>query len=187
MTGTEAVPSRPSIFVGKTLAWVVAVPCVLLDQWSKAKVFSYLASTGVDREEILRGSIVRLNLVAEYNTGMAFGLMQNIEGSHVILAVVRAMAVLALLWLLRVTPHRARLQQVSVAVLLAGAIGNLADNLFQSAVGHEHAVRDFIHVAVSNWSLPAFNFADACVTIGFLMLLRIALRSRRRTTQQTET
>jgi signal peptidase II len=55
----------------------------------------------------------------------------------------------------------------SVALILAGGIGNLIDRII-----HGYVV-DFL----SFWSFPVFNFADCCVVIGTFLLLFHMLRN----------
>ena len=74
---------------------------------------------------------------------------------------------------------------VTLGLLTAGAIGNLYDNLGRFtgwADGSGH-VRDFVRFDLGpapSWipekiwlfdPWPIFNFADSCITIGFLLLL----------------
>ena len=62
-----------------------------------------------------------------------------------------------------------------VALVLAGAAGNLYDNLFRE--GREGLpfgpVRDFIDVYFGawNWHFPTFNIADSCITCGAICFL----------------
>lgn len=62
-------------------------------------------------------------------------------------------------------------------LLLAGALGNITDRIVRgegAGVGRGEVV-DFI--ASHFW--PAFNVADVCITVGFALLLLVALRHGR--------
>jgi signal peptidase II len=94
-----------------------------------------------------------------YNTGSAFSLF---TGAPAVLGAVVALVAAALVWAAR----RAQRRSVAVALglVLGGAIGNLADRVFR---GHHGAVVDFI--TLSHW--PTFNVADACITVGTIVLV----------------
>ena len=94
-----------------------------------------------------------------YNTGSAFSLF---TGAPAGLALVAAAVVVALVW----AAVRARRLSVAVALglILGGAAGNLGDRLFR---GHHGAVVDFI--TLTHW--PTFNVADACITVGSVLLV----------------
>jgi signal peptidase II len=57
-----------------------------------------------------------------------------------------------------------RLLQVSLSLILGGALGNLYDRL---SYGY---VIDFIEVFIGNYSWPAFNVADSAISIGVILL-----------------
>ena len=63
----------------------------------------------------------------------------------------------------------------ALLLVLAGALGNLYDNLFRPAEGDNPygMVRDFIDVYFArwNWHFPTFNVADSCITVGAAILL----------------
>jgi len=50
-------------------------------------------------------------------------------------------------------------------LVLGGAIGNLIDRLAQGYVV------DFVLLYYDRWSFPAFNVADAGITVGVILLL----------------
>jgi signal peptidase II len=52
-----------------------------------------------------------------------------------------------------------------LALVLAGAIGNLIDRL---VFGY---VIDFFHLFYQNWHYPAFNIADSVICIGAGLLI----------------
>jgi signal peptidase II len=69
-------------------------------------------------------------------------------------------------------------------LILAGALGNLYDNLFLAAPGAAHPfglVRDFIDVyfRAFDWHFDTFNVADACICVGAAILLLQGLFARR--------
>ena len=78
---------------------------------------------------------------------------------------------------------RRRLLTWALVLVLAGAVGNLYDNLFTPA-RREGArfgeVRDFIDVYFARWDwhFPSFNLADACISVGAVLLLATSLFGR---------
>ena len=98
------------------------------------------------------------------NTGIAFGLLEG--GKGLVIAVTLAALALLAVWFAR-DPGRSRLW-LAVGLLVGGALGNLADRL------RDGGVADFIDPP----SWPAFNLADAAITIGVGLLLLSQLSPR---------
>ena len=174
-------PRAPAFKVWFWLPW----PClVALDLWSKAAAFGLLerqAHPGIPEnhrvhEVFLAGSL-HFELVSWGNTGTIWGLFQD---GTVVLMVLRCAAVLGLFWFLRKTEHTARLQQLVLSLILAGALGNLYDNFTRA----DRSVRDFLHFSGTwpfAWDFPAFNVADSCITVGAITLFVLLWREDRRT------
>ena len=61
--------------------------------------------------------------------------------------------------------------------IVAGAVGNLYDNLTEANQG----VRDFLLFSIvidgERWKWPAFNVADACICVGAITLALLLWRS----------
>jgi signal peptidase II len=144
---------------------------VLFDQWSKAAVFARL---GVDPEhthmkEPLFGT-TWLSFASSCNGGAAFGQFTQFPW---ILVLGRIVAVLFLGWLLVRAESRPRLVLFAMTLVLAGALGNLIDNLGAGCTIPDHpfeGVRDFFEVYLGPIGIPkhfpAFNVADSCITVG---------------------
>ena len=138
-------------------AGLVVVCVVAADQLVKALVTASLARG--EQREIVAG----IKLVNTRNTGVAFGQLQ---GGGVVVAILIAIAVVALL--VYVTRNaRRRWIWLPAGLLLGGATGNVIDRL------REGAVVDF--VKLPHW--PAFNVADAAITVGVLALLVVMERA----------
>ncbi|MGH8987730.1 MAG: signal peptidase II [Acidimicrobiales bacterium] len=99
-----------------------------------------------------------LGLALEYNSGTAFSLLTGAGTWLVVVVVVLLLLVGWLAW-----RARRRLLAVAYGLVLGGAVGNLADRLLR---GHRGNVVDF--VTLSHW--PTFNVADACITVGVVLL-----------------
>jgi signal peptidase II len=134
-------------------AAAVAVAVVAADQATKALVRNHVRVGSSD------GVFPGVQLVHVHNRGVAFGLFVN---GGVLLVVVGAAAVSALL-IFFATHSRRPLVWLPTGLLLGGAAGNLIDRLDRGYV------TDFIDLPA--W--PAFNLADACITIGVLSLLYV--------------
>jgi signal peptidase II len=120
------------------------------------------------------------NLTYVRNAGAAFGLFRQlpdaVRGPLFIVVSVGALVVLGSL-LAGVRPEERGLR-VAIAAVLGGAAGNLIDRL------REGEVIDFLDVYWREYHWPAFNVADACITLGVCTLVllsfrRSAARSRR--------
>ncbi|MBR9677044.1 signal peptidase II [Candidatus Woesearchaeota archaeon] len=96
------------------------------------------------------------------NTGAAFSLLR---GNNVFLLVFGLLLLSVFVWLFLTSEKK---YQLPLALIIAGAIGNLIDRLF---FGY---VIDFINLRV--W--PVFNIADSAITIGAIMLILIAFKKK---------
>ena len=105
------------------------------------------------------------NLVNVTNTGAAFGSFKGNNTFFVIISIIALVVVTVLL----VRPRRSDVwRDVSLALLLAGILGNLTDRLLY---GH---VIDFLlfnlHIRYADpW--PAFNVADSCISVAVVLFI----------------
>jgi signal peptidase II len=112
-----------------------------------------------------------LQLALTFNPGAAFGMGRGVTPVLVAGAIV---LVVVLLGVGRAASRTASLSAtVAMGLLLGGACGNLVDRLLR----HNHgAVIDFIDL---RW-WPVFNVADACITVGAVLLVAVGLTAPRR-------
>jgi signal peptidase II len=115
------------------------------------------------------------HLVNVTNDGAAFGSFKGNNTFFVVISLV-ALVVVAILLVRhrRVDPWR----DVSLALLLAGILGNLTDRLLY---GH---VIDFLlfnlHIRYADpW--PAFNVADSCISIAVVLFIIHSFRGQKST------
>lgn len=115
------------------------------------------------------------NLTLLYNTGAAFSFLAEHDGwQRWFFAVVAVVAVTGLtIWLARLD-RRERLNQVSIALIIGGAIGNLFDRLV-----HGHVI-DYLSFHWQQWYYPAFNLADAAITLGAIGIIVESFRAGKR-------
>lgn len=105
------------------------------------------------------------HLVNVTNTGAAFGSFRGNNSFFIVISVIALVVVTILL--VRRRPSDAW-RDVSLALLLAGILGNLTDRLLY---GH---VIDFLlfnlHIRFADpW--PAFNIADSCISIAVVLFI----------------
>ncbi len=142
------------------LFWPIIATVVVLDIVTKALAVRLLVPQRIPHEVF--GDVVRLTLV--YNRGAAFGLHVG-EHSRWIFLVLTALALVILYRLYRETRPGDRLRTVAIALVCAGAIGNLIDRV-RSPMG----VVDFLDIGVGALRWPTFNVADIAVSIGAFLL-----------------
>jgi signal peptidase II len=128
---------------------------VVLDQITKRAIETWIGPDATSHRHEIIGRLLAFEYVE--NTGVAFGLFAGRVWLVSVLAVIVAVVFIAGFW--RDLP-RNRLYRVALALVLAGAAGNLLDRL---RLGH---VIDFI--AVGGW--PRFNIADSAITIGLVLM-----------------
>jgi signal peptidase II len=132
---------------------------VALDQGSKALATS-LVERG-DRVEVLPF----LAFENVRNKGVAFGIGGDISAVFIGATIV---VLLGFLVFLAARSRTGWLVWVPAALLIGGALGNLADRV------RDGAVTDFIDLPL--W--PTFNLADVAIVVGVLLLLIDVERSR---------
>jgi signal peptidase II len=142
------------------LFWPVIALVATLDVVTKAIAVRALVPQRVPHEVL--GEYVRLTLV--YNPGAAFGL--NLGPQSRWIFTVLTLVALAILWrLYRATRRGDVVRVLSLALVCAGAVGNLLDRL-RSDLG----VVDFLDVGVGPTRWPTFNVADMAVSVGAVLL-----------------
>jgi signal peptidase II len=107
-----------------------------------------------------------LNFHLAHNRGAAFSFLHDADGWQrwFFSSVSSIVSVILLVWLWQ-TPRDAWRQALALSLVLGGAIGNLVDRLY---LGY---VVDFIDVHYAGWHWPAFNIADAAITVGIFLLV----------------
>lgn len=149
-------PSIKAFFQGLLLSTVV----VALDQWSKQ-----IATTNL---ELYRPEAVFdwLNMMLAHNRGAAFSFLSDAGGWQVwfLSILAAAIAVMVVVWMYRL-PRKEKVNMYALALILGGAIGNLADRV---RLGY---VVDFIDAHLNDVHWPAFNLADSAIFLGVALLI----------------
>ena len=127
------------------------------------------------------GTFFKLTFVE--NPGMAFGISVG-NGSKLFLSLFSLVASIGILYYLYKSRNDKIVIRIALALILAGALGNLVDRTFYG-VAYGYAplfygkVVDFLNVEFWDFTLfghtyerwPIFNIADASVTVGVLLLI----------------
>jgi len=138
----------------------ISLPLYALDQCTKQAVLRFISP---DEPRTVIPDF--FHLVNVTNTGAAFGSFRNNNTFFIVISSVALLVVLVLL-VRRRPPDLWR--DMSLALLLAGILGNVTDRLLY---GH---VIDFLlfdlHIPYAHpW--PAFNVADSCISIAVVLFI----------------
>ena len=137
--------------------WIaIMVLAVFLDQLTKYLTILFLKP--VDTLPIIEDV---LHLTSVENTGAAFGMMKNQRWLFMIVSTVAIIALLIYLFKKKTQP---KLENLAIAFIVGGGIGNMIDRVL---LGY---VVDMIDFRLINFAV--FNVADSfvCVGAGLLML-----------------
>ncbi len=104
------------------------------------------------------------NLVMGWNRGVSFGLFNSDSPLNDWVLPVVALVIVGflLVWLIRAEKP---LMALALGMVIGGAIGNLIDRF------HYGAVADFLDFHMAGYHFPAFNVADAGISVGALFLV----------------
>ena len=131
----------------------------LLDQASKWFVVDYFLN---------RPGVVEVtgffNIVLTHNTGISFGIFSGSNDWVRWALVAAAFGIMAVLleWLRR---QPGTFLAIATGLICGGAVGNVIDRI------RTGAVVDFLDFYLGTWHWPAFNLADAAITLGVLGLI----------------
>jgi signal peptidase II len=152
----------------------IALLVVLLDQLSKAWILATLRLH--EGFSLINGFF---NIVHVRNPGAAFGFLAAAPPMfrYIFFIAVTVAAILLILHYLRVSRIEETSLVSALALILAGALGNLIDRVrFGEVV-------DFLDVYIGAHHWPAFNVADSAITVGAACLIVILLRRRKERTE----
>jgi len=111
-----------------------------------------------------------------HNPGAAFSFLASAGGWQrwFFIAVAFAVTALVVVWLKRMPRQGHHWLAASLALIVGGAVGNVIDRVW-----HGYVV-DFLSFHWNHWFFPAFNVADAAITVGAVILLVESLFDGRR-------
>jgi signal peptidase II len=135
----------------------IAAGVLGLDQWTKHLATATLA--GRPSVHLLDDVLV---LTYALNSGVAFSLGAGTRFPFYLFSIAAAVVIL---WMFA----RGRVprlgQQIALALILGGALGNLVDRISTGLVV------DFIEVGIGRYRWPVFNVADSAVTVGVALFI----------------
>jgi signal peptidase II len=127
-----------------------------LDRFSKIKILNNFSDN-----TYFVSNYINLDLI--WNTGIGFGLLSS--DSNVIYNVITIIIFLVILILFYLAAVSRKLDNIIFSIIIGGALGNLYDRLFYSAVP------DFIDLHYENLHWFTFNLADIFITLGIITFI----------------
>ncbi len=143
------------------LALLVTLVVIALDQWTKSLVVTHL-SPAESRSIPLVGQYLLLYYIQ--NSGAAFSMLKNTAVLVILITV--AMLVVGYIYL-RILNSGPLYYKVIFGLIIGGALGNVIDRIHNGGY-----VVDFIWFRIPQigFSFAIFNVADACITVGVILL-----------------
>jgi signal peptidase II len=141
----------------------IIVAIFLVDRFTKLYVLS-LAETH-NHVDIFVTSFLNIYLV--WNKGIAFGLL-NFEQSEIYNLITGIITMVSLAILVMIVKTK-DIRVYFLSFVFAGAIGNLFDRLYYTAVP------DFIDLHVNNFHWFIFNVADIFISFGVICLILVEI------------
>lgn len=140
---------------------------VLLDQTTKALVI------GTVKTQDTIALLPFLDVVYLENTGAAFSILAQASGWQrwFFIGLALGVSVWLMLWLRRSRADQTLLA-IGLSLVLGGALANVIDRVM-----HGYVI-DFIYFNWRTWDFPAFNIADAAISIGAVCLFLEQFRER---------
>ena len=150
--------------------WISAL-VILLDQISKAVVQNYL----------LLGETIKLTekffwITYVKNTGAAFSIsFGNDLLNKIIFIVVPSIAIVLILIIIR--KSTSKIEKITFALILGGAVGNLLDRIIHGYV-IDFIWWDFPDFIMERW--PVFNIADSSIVLAISIMILFSIFLYRR-------
>ncbi|MBW2305546.1 MAG: signal peptidase II [Deltaproteobacteria bacterium] len=144
------------------LLMVIVLTLLVSDQATKAMVINSLSEN--ETIPVLEGY---LNLTHVRNQGAAFGILSD-GGARIQRYFFIPITIVVSLAILIIISHSRKdeiFKVISLSMVLSGALGNLMDRVRWGGVV------DFIDIHYGTLHWPAFNVADASISIGVILLI----------------
>lgn len=143
--------------------YALAFFVILIDQWTK-----WLVVKNMELGERIIVWEPWFAFLSHRNRGAAWGMLQ---GQMWFFTIVTIAVIIGIIYFYHKEAQGKPLMQMSLMLLLGGAIGNFIDRLFRGEVV------DFFDVLIPiiNYEFPIFNIADAALTIAVILLFILVL------------
>jgi signal peptidase II len=136
---------------------------VFLDLLTKEAAESYLSDKVYEPLPFIKLFLI-------HNKGAAFGIFSELPDVIRIPLLTITPVIAFFLTYLYSGREKGSFFSISMGLIGGGALGNLYDRIFLGKV------RDFIHLHIGEFYWPAFNVADASITLSLLGLLIYSLK-----------
>ena len=145
---------------GRMLPWLgLALLLLLADQFTKVLILGYYRLGDATYVSSF------FNVVRVHNTGAAFSFLASASGwQRWFFTAIGLGAAIFIVWMLRSHAGQ-KLFSFALSCILGGALGNVIDRSM-----HGYVV-DFLDFHYAAWHFPAFNVADAAITVGAVCLV----------------
>ena len=145
------------------LAFLMLIVLFLVDRFSKFFILKLVEQDGM-LDFYLN---TNLNLYLIWNKGIAFGLLSFNESTiyNIITALI---LIIIFIIIIRIIKSKG-FTKYSLVAVLAGALGNVFDRIYYSAVP------DFIDFHINEFHWFIFNIADIFITLGVFCLIYVEL------------
>ncbi len=145
--------------------WVSLI-VIILDQVSK-----YVVRSSIEPGQIIKLSPKLIWLTFIQNTGAAFSFsFGNPLINRFLFIIISLIAVTFIIYLS--IKSKNRLEILSFALILGGALGNLIDRIFIGSVT-DFIWCDFPDIIMTRW--PVFNIADSSIVIAIILMIASTL------------
>jgi signal peptidase II len=137
----------------------IALLIVVVDQWTK-----WLVMKNMELGERIILADPYLAWLSHRNRGAAWGML---EGQMWLFGIITVVVIIGILYYFHTHAKGKPLFQLSLMVILGGAIGNFIDRMWRGEVV------DFVDVLIPiiNYEFPIFNVADAALTVGVVLMI----------------
>ena len=155
MAGKSKGAKKASMWPWLALAFII----FLADQFTKTLILGYYQLGDATYVTSF------FNVVRAHNTGAAFSFLAQASGwQRWFFTGIGVAAAVFIITLLRAHSEQ-KLFAFALACILGGAMGNVVDRM-----RHGYVV-DFLDFHLRGWHFPAFNIADAAITVGAICLI----------------
>jgi signal peptidase II len=152
------------------LFFMTMAPVILIDQITKTLVHTHMSL--YESRPLIEGFF---SLTYIRNPGAAFGFLTGAAPwfRSLFLIAVTLVAIMLILLYLRKSRKDPPLLIFSLALILAGAVGNLVDRVRYGEV------IDFLDLYIGALHWPAFNVADSAISVGAALMIWEMVKRRR--------
>lgn len=139
--------------------YAIAAVIVAADQFTK-----WLVLQNMELGERIPVFEPYLAWLSHRNRGAAWGML---EGQMWLFGIITVAVIIGIIYYFHKYAKGQPLMQLSLMVILGGAIGNFIDRMLRGEVV------DFVDVLIPviNYHFPIFNIADAALTIGVILMI----------------